>query len=152
LSDLNKLQKTEGSTFADIAAAQLNRLDADAKLIEAVAEVERARVRLRERTGELVIECAGTGGAYCPPTSDSFAPPPLPSVESIDIPDPAETINPLNVAVPIEADGPAPSVTAVDFKTEEAVPADVKFVVPQTSNTASDVISRRILYGEGMWR
>jgi hypothetical protein len=91
LSDLYMLQKTEGSTFADIAAAKLNRLDAEAKLVQSVADVERARARLREMTGELLWECAG-GGMYCPPVAEPIAmpepsppSPPMAEVESREV-------------------------------------------------------------------
>ncbi|HWA97740.1 MAG TPA: hypothetical protein VG713_04585 [Pirellulales bacterium] len=64
LADLEKLQKTGGSNFAEIAVARLSRLAADGQTIEAIAAVEKSLFQLRELQGLLVAECVGQGN--CP--------------------------------------------------------------------------------------
>jgi hypothetical protein len=131
ISDLEKLQKTEGATFAEISVAQLNRLEAEAKLAEAVAAVEKARAALREQQGLLVNECAAGAGSWCYPMPSE----PESQTEVLD-------------GVELIPDAPEPDAAEqITFEREIIAPADDLFAPPpalgQKPVEPIETISRR---------
>lgn len=75
LADLNKLNTTGGTNFAEISVAKISRLQTDAQTIEAISAVEQARVHLRQLQGELAIECCGSGAGSSHETTPTAAQP-----------------------------------------------------------------------------